>query len=106
MSLTLLIESKHNLDNLIKFDILQKLNPPNLMRFNHILQNPPDLICTILTLDIVGIAVSMPRHLPYIIIPGPLQNKAYGKVRIVVFLLEACLNEPCLTTDSANLLTR
>lgn len=77
MFLTLLIKSKHQLDNLIQLDILEQFNPPYLMSINHIFQNSPDLIGTIRTLDIIRIALSMPRDLPYIIIPSSLQNKTY-----------------------------
>lgn len=75
------------------------------MSFNHIFQNPSDLICTISTLDIICVALGMPCDLPNVIISSTLQNKTDGKVWIVVFFLEASLNEPSLTAGGTDLLT-
>ena len=105
MFFAFLIESKHQLDNLIQFNILQQLNPPNLMSINHIFQNPSDLICTIRTLHIICIALGMPCHLPDVIIPSTLQNKTYRKVWVVFFFFQTSLDQPNLTAYPANLLT-
>ena len=104
MFLTFLIKSKHQLNNLIQFDILQQFNSPNLMSINHIFQNPSHLICTISTLNIICVALGMPRDLPNVIISCSLQNKTNRKVWIVVFFFETSFNKPCLTADGADLL--
>jgi hypothetical protein len=104
--LGLVVEGEHQLEALVDLRVLVQLDPPDVVRVQHVPVQPPHLVRAVLALDIIGEYLDVAADLPDESVPRPLEHQTDGKVGVVLFLLQAGVGEPPFVRYVALLLVR
>lgn len=104
--LGLVVEGEHQLEALVDLRVLVQLDPPDVVRVQHVPVQPPHLVRAVLALDIIGEYLDVAADLPDESVPRPLEHQTDGKVGVVLFLLQAGVGEPPFERYVALLLVR
>ena len=96
MLLRILIESHHQLVALVNLRLLVQLHPSDMVRVQHVLVEPADLVRAVLALDALGEDFYVPPNFSNEGVPGALEHKRNGEEWIVLLLLQAGISQPPL----------
>ena len=104
--LRFLVECDEQLEVLVDLRVLVQLHAAHVMRVGHIFEDAPDLVGAVLTLDIFRVAVNVPADFAHERVSRALEHQTDAEVRVILLLLQACLDQPCLARHATNLLLR